>query len=160
MDLYALTVGSTLYLPVFQPGALFYVGDPHGLQGDGEVSGNALEQSLSGVFQFVLHKGKTIDGPRAEIPHTLHPCGHRLALNRAMRMAVLEVVNFLVKEKGIHARQSVLAGQHCRRLPRRGSGGWHAACPRLDSQECLSVRSEPVRKKAEHKVRPCQRLLL
>ncbi len=101
MDLNVLTVGSTLYLPVFQPGALFYVGDPHGLQGDGEVSGNALEQSLSGVFQFVLHKGKTIDGPRAETPTHYILVGIDSDLNRAMRMAVLEVVNFLVKEKGL-----------------------------------------------------------
>jgi len=57
MDFKALTVGTSLYLPVFRPGALFYTGDPHGAQGDGEVSGNALEQSLTGVFRFVLHKG-------------------------------------------------------------------------------------------------------
>jgi acetamidase/formamidase len=44
----------------------FYVGDPHSAQGDGEVSGTAIEQSLTGVFRFVLHKDRTISGLRAE----------------------------------------------------------------------------------------------
>ena len=101
MDLKALTVGSTLYLPVFQHGALFYAGDPHGAQGDGEVSGNALEQSLTAVFRFVLHKGMTIAGPRAETPTHFILMGIDRDLNRAMRKATLEVVDFLVKEKGL-----------------------------------------------------------
>ena len=66
LDVKDLKAGTTLYLPVFQPGALFYTGDPHGAQGDGEVSGTAIEQSLTGVFRFVVHKGMTISGPRAE----------------------------------------------------------------------------------------------
>ena len=52
MDVKDLTAGTTLYLPVFHPGARFYVGDPHSAQGDGEVSGTAIEQSLTGVFRF------------------------------------------------------------------------------------------------------------
>jgi acetamidase/formamidase len=101
MDLKALTVGASVYLPVFRPGALFYTGDPHGVQGDGEVSGNALEQSLTGVFRFVLHKGRTIAGPRAETPTHYILMGIDRDLNRAMRKATLEVVDFLVKEKGL-----------------------------------------------------------
>lgn len=99
LDFRALTAGATLYLPVFHPGALFYTGDPHGAQGDGEVSGNALEQSLTGVFRFVLHKGKTISGPRAETSTHYILMGIDLDLDRAMRLAVTEVVSFLVKEK-------------------------------------------------------------
>ena len=77
MDLHDLTIGATLYLPVFQPGAQFFTGDSHSAQGDGEVSGTAIEHSLSGVFRFVLHKGKTIEWPRAEDDDALHPDGHR-----------------------------------------------------------------------------------
>ena len=44
LDLKVLGVGSTLYIPVFNEGALFFTGDPHGVQGDGEVDGGALEQ--------------------------------------------------------------------------------------------------------------------
>jgi acetamidase/formamidase len=101
MDNKALVAGASLFLPVFQQDALFYTGDSHAAMGDGEVSGNALEQSLTGVFRFVLHKGMTISGPRAETPTHYIMMGIDRDLNRAMRMATLEVVNFLVKEKGL-----------------------------------------------------------
>jgi len=101
MDLKDLTVGSTLFLPVFHTGARFYVGDPHGTQGHGEVSGNALEQSLTGVFRFTVHKGKTIAGPRAETPTHYILMGIDLDLDRAMRLATRAAVDFLVEEKGL-----------------------------------------------------------
>jgi acetamidase/formamidase len=106
MDLKDLTAGTTLYLPVFQPGARFYVGDPHSAQGDGEVSGAAIEQSLSGVFRFILHKGKTIPAPRAETDTHDILMGIDTDLDRAMRMAAWEVVNFLVLEKGLTPAQA------------------------------------------------------
>ncbi len=99
MDFKGLTVGARLFLPVFHPGALFYTGDPHGSQGDGEVSGNALEQSLTGVFRFVLHKGKTISAPRAEDATHFIVMGIDVDLDRSMRLAVAEAVKFLVEEK-------------------------------------------------------------
>ncbi len=99
MDVKDLTAGSTLYLPVFHPGARFYVGDPHSAQGDGEVSGTAIEHSLSGVFRFIVHKGRTITGPRAETDTHYIMMGIDLDLDRALRMAVREVVTFLVEEK-------------------------------------------------------------
>jgi acetamidase/formamidase len=77
------------------------VGDPHGVQGDGEVSGNALEQSLTGVFRFTVLKGKPITGPRAENDTSYFLMGIDTDLNRAVRKAVLETVDFLVKEKGL-----------------------------------------------------------
>ena len=101
MDFRALTVGATLYLPVFHSGARFYVGDPHGAQGDGEVSGNALEQSLTGLFRFVVHKGKTITAPRAENATHYIVMGIDVDLDRSMKLAVAEAVKFLVDEKGL-----------------------------------------------------------
>jgi acetamidase/formamidase len=101
MDLKDLTIGSTLYLQVFHTGARFYVGDPHSAQGDGEVSGTALEHSLSGVFRFIVHKGKTITAPRAETSTHDILMGIDLDLDRALRMATWEVVNFLVEERGL-----------------------------------------------------------
>jgi acetamidase/formamidase len=101
LDVKDLTAGSTLYLPVFQPGARFYVGDPHAAQGDGEVDGTAIEQSLTGTFRFILHKGKTIPLPRAETKTHYVMMGIDMDLNRAMRMATQEVVNFLVADKGL-----------------------------------------------------------
>lgn len=49
MDNADLTQGTTLYLPVFVPGALLSIGDGHAAQGDGEVAGSAIETSLKGV---------------------------------------------------------------------------------------------------------------
>ncbi len=101
LDVQDLAVGTSLYLPVFQPGALFYTGDPHGVQGDGEVSGTALEQSLTGVFRFIVHKGMALRGPRAETDTHYMLMGIDLDLDRAMRHATFEVVEFLVSEKGL-----------------------------------------------------------
>jgi len=101
MDVKDLTTGATLYLPVFHPGARFYVGDPHSAQGDGEVSGNAIEQSLTGVFRFTVHKGETIIAPRAETDTHYIMMGIDLDLDRALRKAVQEVIDFLVEKKGL-----------------------------------------------------------
>ena len=101
LDVKDLTAGTTVYLPVFHPGALFYVGDPHGAQGDGEVSGTAIEQSLTGTFRLTVHKDRTITGPRAENGDHYILMGIDLDLDRATRQAVWEVVDFLVEEKGL-----------------------------------------------------------
>jgi len=101
MDVRDLTVGATLFLPVFRPGALFYAGDPHSAQGDGEVSGTAIEQSLTGVFRFIVHKGSSIRAPRAETDTHYVSMGIDVDLDRALQMAVREVLDFLVEEKGL-----------------------------------------------------------
>jgi acetamidase/formamidase len=107
LDVKDLGAGSTLYLPVFHPGALFYVGDPHGVQGDGEVSGTALEQSLTGTFRISVRKGASLQGPRAENETHWILMGIDLDLDRAMRKATREVVDFLVAEKGLTAAQAL-----------------------------------------------------
>ena len=55
-----------MYLPVFHPGAQFYFGDGHALQGDGEIVGPGLETTMDVTFQFDLIKGRRIRWPRAE----------------------------------------------------------------------------------------------
>lgn len=101
LDVKDLKVGTTVYLPVFHPGALFYAGDPHGAQGDGEVSGTAIEQSLSGVFRFAVHKGRAPSSPWAEDEDHYLVMGIDLDLDRAARHATWEVVEFLGREKGL-----------------------------------------------------------
>ena len=56
LDNWRLGAGAKVFLPVAVAGGLFSVGDPHASQGDGEVCGTAIECSLTGTFQFVLHK--------------------------------------------------------------------------------------------------------
>jgi len=63
-----LTSGAILYLPVFEPGGLFSVGDGHGVQGDGEVCLTAVETGLTGVFKIDLIRNANLSLPRAETP--------------------------------------------------------------------------------------------
>jgi acetamidase/formamidase/AraC-like DNA-binding protein len=62
LDNWRLGKGSTIYLPVSVPGALLSVGDPHAAQGDGELGGTAIECSMTGTFQLVLHKKADLAG--------------------------------------------------------------------------------------------------
>ena len=108
LDLKVLTTGSTLHIPVFNAGALFFTGDPHGVQGDGEVDGGALEQSLTATLQFILHKGagKAMRGPWAEDANNYYMLGLDLDLNAAMKLAVREAVELLQKKAGLTAAEA------------------------------------------------------
>lgn len=105
IDFKGLVDGSTLYLPVFNPGALFYTGDPHAAQGDGEVSGNAIESSMTATLQFVVHKGAGADMrfPWAEDADYYYPMGLDEDLFLSYRYAVEETVKFLQEAKGMSA---------------------------------------------------------
>jgi len=106
LDLKQLTRGSTVYLPVYNPGALFFTGDAHAAQGDGEVDGTAIETSLTPVFQFFVHKGKGTGSkwPRAENATHYISMGIDRDLNLALKHAVQETVDFLMQEKGLDAK--------------------------------------------------------
>jgi acetamidase/formamidase len=106
LDVKHLIAGTSVFLPVTHPGALFYVGDPHGAQGDGEVSGTAIEQSMIGTFRLVLHKDGPITQPRGETPTHHLIMGLDLDLDRALRNATYEVVSFLVAEYGLRPSQA------------------------------------------------------
>ena len=103
MDFRQLTPGASLYLPVFNNGAQFYTGDPHAVQGDGEVNGTAIEASLSATLQFIVHKGegKGMRWPRAEDATHYYTMGMDLDLNVAMRNATRETVEFLQQNFGL-----------------------------------------------------------
>ena len=99
MDNKELVAGTTLYLPVHARGALFEIGDGHAGQGNGEVDITALETSLVGKLQFILHKGMKIKYPRAETPTHYISMGFDDDLSEATRKAVREMIDFLVNEK-------------------------------------------------------------
>lgn len=94
-----LVAGSTLYLPVHVPGALLSIGDGHAMQGHGEVTGTALETSLTGQVEVRLHKGRRLKWPRAETPTHYISMGLHEDLDEASKLAVREMVEFLVAEK-------------------------------------------------------------
>lgn len=97
MDMRHLVAGATLYLPVFHEGALFYVGDGHATQGDGEVDGTAIEISLTPTLEFHVHKGagSALKWPRAEDADHHYIFGMDADLQGALRNAVHETVQFL-----------------------------------------------------------------
>ena len=99
MDDKALVAGTTLYLPVHASGALFEIGDGHAGQGNGEVDITAMETSLVGTLQFILHKGEKLDYPRAETPTAYISMGFDDDLSRATRKAIVNMIDFLVADK-------------------------------------------------------------
>lgn len=100
LDVRDLTTGSKLFLPVSHEGAGFYVGDSHSVQGDGEVSGTANEQSLAGTFKFKVHKRRTT-GPYAEDAKNWMVMGIDHDLDRALKSSVRKAVKWLVDHKGM-----------------------------------------------------------
>jgi amidase len=100
MDVSDVREGTTVYLPVFHPGALFYFGDVHALQGDGEVCGSGLETSADVSFRFGLLKKKTIAWPRLEDAEHIMVAGSARPLSDALRIAFVELVDWLVAEHG------------------------------------------------------------
>ncbi|OYY90338.1 MAG: acetamidase [Sphingomonas sp. 28-66-16] len=101
MDDKALVAGTTLFLPVHAAGALFQVGDGHAAQGNGEVDITALETSLTGTFEFILHKGMKTPYPRAETPDAYIAMGFDDDLSHATRKALRNMLDFLVSTKGM-----------------------------------------------------------
>lgn len=99
MDNRELVAGTTLYLPVHAPGALFSIGDGHASQGNGEVDITALETSLQGTLQFVVRKDLKLLWPRAETPTHYISMGFNQDLNQATQLALLNMIDFLVHEK-------------------------------------------------------------
>ncbi len=97
MDLKDLVAGTRLFIPVWVAGALFEVGDGHAAQGDGEVNQTGLETSLEGQLQFVLHKDRSLDWPRAETPTHHILMGFDPDLEAATEIAIRETVEFLME---------------------------------------------------------------
>lgn len=101
LDCKELVAGTRLFLPVFRRGALFFTGDSHAAQGDGEVTVTAIETANTAVFRFVLHKGMRLSAPRAETPTHWITFGLDPDLDKAMQMAIRETNAFLKEKKGL-----------------------------------------------------------
>ena len=101
LDCKELTAGSTIYLPVWNDGALFSTGDGHAVQGDGEVNGTALETALAGTFEFHVRKDLGWKLPRAETPTHLITFGLNADLDDAARQALWEMIGWLSTRTGI-----------------------------------------------------------
>jgi amidase len=112
MDYNGMGAGATLMLPVFEAGALLFLGDGHARQGDGEVLGNAIETSLDVEFSVDLIKRKKINWPRLENQDFIMVLGSSRAINEALQHATTELMRWLMESYGFDERgASLLLGQ-------------------------------------------------
>jgi acetamidase/formamidase len=98
IDFNGVVEGTTVYLPVSQPGALLYVGDGHAVQGDGELTGNALETSMDVEFTVDVIPGKRIFMPRVESPTHIMVIGLAGSLDEALREATANLSQWLKQD--------------------------------------------------------------
>jgi len=111
LDNKELVAGSSLFLPVWVPGANFSCGDGHGVQGDGEVCVTALEMCLTGTFTFLLHKGggagkPLLRYPRAETATHYISMGMHEDMDQAMKTALREMIAFICARSNLSREQA------------------------------------------------------
>ncbi len=102
----------TAQFPVFVPGALFFLGDGHALQGDGEIVGTGLEISMDVEFTVSVLKGKRSSWPRGESEDSIFTVGNARPLDQALQHATTEMLRWLQQDYGLDAvSASTLLGQ-------------------------------------------------
>src|SRR5712664_965609 len=95
MDYNQIREGVTMYFPVYHPGALLFVGDGHALEGDGELTGDALETSMDVEFTVDVVEGQSVDMPRAENDEYLMALGIGNSLTDALQSATTNLAQWL-----------------------------------------------------------------
>jgi amidase len=106
MDFNGLREGVTVYLPVYQEGALLFVGDGHALEGDGELNGDALETSMDVEFTVDLVRGNSTQAPRFENDDFLMASGIAGSLQDALQQATTELARWLERDYKLSANES------------------------------------------------------
>ena len=101
IDMKELVAGSVIYMPVFVPGGLLALGDCHAVVGDGAVAGTGAECSADSHLRVTVEKGMSIGSPRALTPEHFVVLSYGEELAPAMKQAVRDMVDFLVREKGL-----------------------------------------------------------
>lgn len=98
VDLNEMSEGSTMFIPVWKPGALIFTGDSHAVQGDGEINLTALETRMKDMrIQVILHKQKNFAWPIADTPTHWITLGLDKDLNKAMTLAARNAITFLAE---------------------------------------------------------------
>jgi acetamidase/formamidase len=108
MDYNQIREGTTVYLPVFQEGALLFMGDGHAAQGDGELTGDALETSMDFEFTVDLIREKSIGTPRAENAEYLMAIGIAGSLDQALQRATTEIARWLEADYKLNSTESAM----------------------------------------------------
>jgi len=105
MDYNEVREGTTLYLPVFQTGALLFMGDGHAAQGDGELTGDALETSMEIEFTVDVIQGKSSGGPRAENDEYLMAFGIGGSLQDALQRATTALAQWIESDYKLNSAE-------------------------------------------------------
>jgi amidase len=108
MDYNEIREGTTVYLPVFHEGALLFMGDGHAAQGDGELTGMALETSMEFEFTVDVISGKSIGTPRAENAEYLMAIGIGGSLDQALQRATTEMAQWLEGDYNLNSTESAM----------------------------------------------------
>jgi len=112
MDYRLFGPGTVAQFPVAVPGALFFLGDCHASQGDGEIVGTGIETSCEVAFTVKVHKGRTIRWPRGETADAIFTVGNARPLDQALQHATTEMLAWLASDYGLDAAAaSHLLGQ-------------------------------------------------
>lgn len=108
MDYNSVREGITLYFPVYQEGAMLFVGDGHAAQGDGELTGDALETSMDVEFTVDLVRGQSTGSPRAENDEYLMSMGIANSLPDAVRQATTQLARWLERDYHLTPNESAI----------------------------------------------------
>ncbi|MBS1812971.1 MAG: acetamidase/formamidase family protein [Acidobacteria bacterium] len=108
MDYNQLREGTTIYLPVFQDGALLFMGDGHAAQGDGELTGDALETSMDFEFTVDVIPEKSISTPRAENNDYVMAIGIGGSLDQALQRATSEMARWLENDYKLNSTEAAM----------------------------------------------------
>jgi amidase len=108
MDYNQIREGTTVYLPVFYEGALLFMGDGHAAQGDGELTGDALETSMEFEFTIDLISGRSIGTPRAENAEYIMAIGIGGSLDQALQRATTEMARWLEGDYQLNSTESAI----------------------------------------------------
>ena len=113
MDYRGFVAGVTAYFPVFEPGALLFVGDGHALQGDGEIVGSGIEISFEVQLRVALLKGKACGWPRGENADYIFTVGNARPLDQALQHATTEMLRWLQQDYGLDALSANVLLSQC-----------------------------------------------
>jgi len=115
MDYRRIAEGTEILFPVSVPGALFFLGDVHAAQGDGEIAGTGIETAAEVRVTLKVVKGKTLLWPRGVTADDIFTIGNARPLDQALQHATSEMLRMLTDDHGMTAiAASHLMGQAVR----------------------------------------------
>lgn len=101
MDYRGFAPGCRVRFPVAEPGALFFLGDCHAVQGDGEIAGTGVETCCEVEVRLTVEKGRRVGWPRGEAQGRIFTVGNARPLDQALQHATTEMVAWLKADFGL-----------------------------------------------------------